>query len=151
MQPFILPKNRSRDDALARIIRAIHELRPDRVYAVEIKERRAQRSEAQNNALWGVAYPPIMEHCGLRGERDREDLHEYWCGEYFGWVQYELLGKRKQRPRRTTTTDEDGRRSVLNKIEFMEFYDFIQQRAAEHHIVVPDPDPNYAETEDDAE
>lgn len=117
--------------------------RPKR-WKVMISEYHPQRSDEQNAALWAVAYPPLMAHMGLRGEKEREELHEYFCGEYFGWVQYEILGKRKQRPRRTTTRDENGKRDVIPKLEFAEFYNFIQARAAQHGVFVPDPDPEYA-------
>lgn len=145
MFDVLLPKDAPRDEAIARLIRYLHTLDAGKQWRVTVKRGGGVRSDAQNNALWGVAYPPIMEFCGLRGERDREDLHEYWCGEYFGWVEYELLGRRKQRPRRTTTTDESGARSVMTKLDFMDFYAFIQQRAAEQGIFVPDPDPNWRE------
>jgi len=142
MKKFILHKNPDdRQRVQANAIRCIQELPQEHAHVIEIKRHVKTRSQAQNATLWGVVYPPIMGAMGLRGERDREELHEYWCGEYFGWVEYEIMGKRKQRPRRTTTTNEDGRRDVLSVPDFMDFVEFIQQRSAEHGIHVPDPDP----------
>lgn len=85
--------------------------------------------------MWGVAYKAIREASG----NDLDDMHEWACGEYFGWVEREMFGLRKKRPRRTTTTDEHGRRNVLSTVEFMDFYSFIQRRMAEYGIYVPDP------------
>lgn len=141
---FHLPTG-DRSDSIARLIRHLHTLDAGKKWRVSVEEEKRKRSDAQNRTLWGVIYPPIMEHCGLRGERDRQDLHSYWCGEFFGWSEYELLGRKKVRPRRTTTTDEDGRRSVLSKSEFMAFCDFIKERMAEQGVVIPDPDPAYLE------
>jgi hypothetical protein len=140
---FILPADRPRDEILARMVRFVHQLDAAKAWEWTCAPYKRKRSVSQNNALFGVAYPPIMEHCGLRGERDREDLHSYFCGEFWGWVEYDLLGKRKHRPKRTTTTNEDGKRDVISTTEFMDFYAFVQQRAAEQGILVPDPDPEW--------
>jgi hypothetical protein len=124
-------------------IQYIYGLDPSRHWKVEITQQRDERSLAQNNALFGVMYPPLMEFIGLRGRRESEELHEYFCGEYFGWHEYEIMGKRKARPRRTTTTDEAGKRDVLSTVAFMDFCEFVKQRAAEQGCVLPDPDPMY--------
>lgn len=115
----------------------------DGTMEVEIRPRKKPRSQNQNAALWGVAYPPIMEAMGLRGEKEREEIHEYFCGEYFGWVEYQILDKRKARPKRTTTKGEDGKRDILSKMQMADFFAFVQQRAADNGIYVPDPDPLY--------
>lgn len=112
-----------------------------KAWKVVISEYRPQRSDEQNGALFGVAYPPLMEHMGLRGDKEKEELHELMCGMYFGWVTYTMLGQTKKRPRRTTTTDEFGSRDVLNKLDFASFYDFVQQKGAENGVFIPDPDP----------
>lgn len=137
---------------LANIIRFLQQLplikngKPKR-WKLVISEYRAERSEAQNATLWGVTYPPLMEHMGLAGEREREELHEYFCGEYFGWKEYRILGKKKVRPTRTTTTDENGHRDVMPKVDFGLFLNFIQRRAAQHGVFIPDPDPFWFEEE----
>ena len=113
----------------------------DPQFEVVIRHHKKDRSLAQNHSLFGVAYPPLMEHMGMRGDADRKDLHTYFCGEYFGWVDYTILDKRKQRPKRTTTRDEEGKRDLLDTVAMADFYSFVQQRGAEHGVDVPDPQP----------
>lgn len=132
-QTFILDRSVTRN--LTRLLAFLSALPMDKAWKITVAEHRKTRSNEQNNALWGVAYVAIHEASG----NDPEDMHEYFCGEYFGWVERSMFGQRKKRPRRTTTTDASGRRSVLTTIEFMDFYAFIQRRMAEHGIYVPDP------------
>lgn len=104
---------------------------------VECKAWKAPRTDEQNNALWGVAYKTLHLLTG----NDPDDLHDFFCGEHFGWVESDVMGQRKRKPRRTTTVDETGRKKKLSTEEFARFYDFIQQRSAENGYFVPDPDP----------
>lgn len=142
-QAFILPADRPEDRAriAGNAARFLTMLPADQAWEVKVRRYRKPRTDPQNAALWGVAYPPLMEHIGLRGEKEREELHELLCGEYFGWVEYRILGKRKQRPRRTTTRDEHGRRDVLPWDRFCDFYAYVQQRGIEAGVYIPDPDP----------
>ena len=142
-QTFVLPikPEQRREFVESRILPFLLIAHPGKRLKLSADAEKPPRSDLQNRALWGVAYPPIMEAMGLRGEADREEIHEYFCGEYWGWIEYEILGKRKQRPRRTTTKNELGQRDVIGKLLMAEFYNFIQQRAAENGIYVPDPDP----------
>lgn len=128
---------------ILRVARFAAKMLPGKELEIVCRRYVKKRTDEQNSALWGVAYPPIMNHMGLSGEREREELHEYWLGEYFGWVEYKIMGQRKKRPRRTTTTDENGRKDKLTTAEFAKFYDFIQRRAATFGIFVPDPDPMF--------
>lgn len=142
-QQFILPANDAalRESRIRNLVRFLSMLPLDQAWAVDSKRHAKSRTNPQNNALFGVAYPPLMDHIGLRGDKEREELHELLCGDYFGWVRYEILGKVKQRPRRTTTRDEQGKRDVLPWDQFGDFYAFVQQRGAEAGVFIPDPDP----------
>lgn len=100
------------------------------------------RSDKQRRALFGVAYKALMEHMGLRGEEEKEELHRYFCGEFFG-TKTDALGR--QRPARTTTKDENGNRDEISTAVAMEFYALIQQKAAEVGIDVPDPEVTWRE------
>lgn len=119
----------------------IRSLPADKPVRIEIVAHKNTRSLAQNNTLFGVMYPVLADFIGLSGKREIEELHEYLCGEYFGWHEYEIMGKRKQRPVRTTTTDEQGKKGVLTTTEFMDFLAFVQRTAAEQGCNLPDPDP----------
>lgn len=107
-------------------------------FQVTIGPIKKERSDLQNRALWGCAYKTLRDATG----NDPEDLHAYFCGEYFGWSEYEVLGQKRKRPARTTTKDQDGKRDVISTFHLSDFYAFIQQRAAETvGVYVPDPDP----------
>lgn len=121
-----------RDSIICKIVDAIEDLPAAMGFRVEILEHKSTRSLAQNAYLWGVVYPAILEGAGnqLAGWRDTE-LHEYFLGEHFGWEVITGFGKKKQRPIR--------RSRRLSKFEFMQYVEFIQRKAAELGIVVPDP------------
>jgi hypothetical protein len=72
-----------------------------------------------------------------------DDLHQAFCGKKFGWVDVEVMGEIRRRPRRTTTTNDQGERDVLSTTEFADFWFMVQRIAAECGIDVPDPDPFY--------
>jgi len=88
------------------------------------------RSLQQNRYLWGVCYPTIIERGSLDGWRN-SDLHEYFLGEHFGWETLEGMGRKRVIP--------VHRSSTLSKMEFVDYVAFIQQKAAEMGIVIPDP------------
>jgi hypothetical protein len=52
-------------------------------------------------------------------------------GEHFGWETLEGFGRKRMRPIR--------RSSKLSTMEFQDYVAFIQQKAAELGIVIPDP------------
>ena len=114
---------------------------PGKELVVTVEEYRPARSAKQRSALFGCAYKALMEQMGLRGERDKEALHTMLCGEYFGWREVETLGSVRRVPVRTTTINADGKRDEISVKEALEFYAFIQERAAEYGYDVPDPDP----------
>lgn len=141
-QNFVLHANdHLRPGVLRNLIDFISRLPANKSWRIGVAQYRKTRSNDQNAALWAVAYPALEEATG----QPVNDWHEYMLGEYFGWVEYSLFGKRKLRPARTTTTGFNGEESKLSTVEFAEFYDFIQQRAAENGIFVPDPDPFWKE------
>lgn len=136
------------DDSRARILANLWTflsgLAQERSWVIEIKRYVKERSSDQNRALWGVAYPPIVAATG----QEAADWHEYFLGEWFGWVETRMFGRRKVRPARTTTTDFSGADAKLSTAEFAQFYDFIQRRAGENGIFVPDPDPLWRERQE---
>lgn len=132
MQPVLLPKNAPRTEPIGRLIRVLSALPEDKAYTVEVKERKRTRSLQQNAYLWGVCYATILREGGeaLAGWT-ADDLHQFFLGEHFGWETLEGFGRKRVKPLR--------RSSKLSTTEFMDFVAFIQQRAAEMGIVIPDP------------
>lgn len=134
-QTFTLRANGARD--LTRVVACLSAAPKDKDIKVTIGEAKKDRSLDQNNALYGVAYKALSEFTGYTGP----ELHDAFLRSYFGEVECDAMGLKFTRPRRTTTTDESGKRKLLNTIEFMDFYRFIQQKGSEIGCWVPDPDP----------
>lgn len=118
---FILPHSKPA------LLAFLDRLPAEKKWRVTVGQYRKRRSGAQNRYLWGVAYKTLQDATG----QPAEDWHEYMLGEYHGWEEYEMFGKRKIRPIK--------RSSKLSTMEFMDFVEFIQMRAAEHGIYIPDP------------
>jgi hypothetical protein len=142
-QTFILPKGVRNFTKLMAFLSVLDVTKEVQVTIGPVKK---ERSNQQNKALWGCAYEHIRKATG----NDKDELHEMFCGEYFGWEINEVLGQRKKRPKRTTTTGYDGKRDVISTIELKDFYAFVQQRAAEYSVYVPDPDPMWFLREEEA-
>lgn len=129
-QDFYIPATESRAAVLERIVKMLWHL-PVKRWHVEISEHKPLRSDTQNAFLWAT-YQDILRAGGeMLGGWTKEDLHEYFLGEHFGWKTMTGLGANRQIPMR--------RSSKLNKQEFTDFIAFIQQRMAEHGIFVRDP------------
>jgi len=100
--------------------------------SVECKPWRKSRSNDQNAYLWGVCYAALRDATG----QDVNDWHEYMLGEWAGWEEHELFGRKRLRPVR--------RSSKLSTAEFSDYVAFVQQRAAENGVFIPDPDMRMA-------
>lgn len=116
---------------------------PGKDIVVTAEEFVPERTPKQRNSMFGVAYKALMEQMGLAGEREKEQLHEMMCGEYWGWRWKQMLGGRKRVPIRTTTTNEHGERDVLTTRQQMAFYAWLQQRAAEYGYEIPEPNAEW--------
>src|SRR5690348_9850509 len=131
---YLTPNDPRRPVVLANAHAFLDRLPADKSWKITAERHVKSRTEKQRKALFAAAYAPIMQFMGLRGEQDKKDLHAFWCGEYFGWHP-DLRNK----PLRTTTKNERGERDEITIAGALEFYAFIQQRAAERGIDVPDP------------
>lgn len=140
MNEFILPADREWDNVLSKALAFVAQLDHSKPHLLKVERWRRERSDLQNRALFGVAYKTLRDETG----NDVDDLHTYFCGEFFGWKDYEVMGAMRRKPIRTTTRDENGKRDVISTQMLSDFYGFIQQRAAETvGVYVPDPDPDY--------
>ena len=102
-------------------------------HQIEMTPVKSVRSMEQNAYLWGVCYATILEQGGLTEQGWRaEDLHEYFLGEHFGWQSLAAFGRKRLRP--------VHRSSTLKKAEFSDFIAYIQQKAAEMGVYIPDPE-----------
>ena len=147
MPDRIIPAT-DRAQAIESFARLVTHFLPGCDLVVTVEEAKQERSEKQRASMFGCAYKALMAQMGLRGERDKQELHEMFCGEFWGWRQAGMI----RRPVRTTTTDENGKRDVISVKDQLEFYAFIQQRSAEFGYDVPDPDPMWRQrAEIDAE
>ncbi len=131
----------SRDAGVDAFARQARQFLPGRDIVLSAVEAKRERSQSQLGALFGVAYKILMREIGLRGEREKAELHDTFCGEFWGWRTITVMGVLRQVPTRTTTTNEHGVRDVISTREQIDFYEFIQQRAAGMGWDIPDPDP----------
>lgn len=99
-------------------------------YKVKISKG-SRRSIEQNRYLWGVCYETILSEAGLREQGWRNtDLHEYFLGEFHGWETLEGMDRKRMRP-----IERSSGKSVS---EFMEYLDFVIEKAAGMGVVIPD-------------
>ncbi len=79
-----------------------HQLNKFRVgerVTLEIHNRKAKRTEAQNRYLWGVFYPLIAKETG---ENDIDALHELFKGKFLTEGIVEVLGEKVRKKKSTT-------------------------------------------------
>lgn len=140
MQRYVLNANGlERPQVLANVRRFIDDLSTHRSWRIEIREHRKERTLDQNAALFGVAYPPLVEATGY----ELDELHDAMCRKFFGTVVLDVMGECVTRPRRTTTTNEHGERDVIDTMAMADFYAMVQRVGSEIGVQVPDPDPMY--------
>lgn len=113
----------------ANAVRFFERLPTGQAWRVIVEPWKPKRSQSQNRYLFGVVYPALLKH--LEGW-EAEDVHEFFLGEHFGWETLEGLGRKRVKPIR--------RSSKLTKQEFSDYIAFIQKRAAEMGVYIPDPE-----------
>lgn len=129
-QQIRIPATENRVGIIERLTKMLHALPTAKAWVVEVSEYHPTRSGNQNRYLFGVVYPTILAAGKLEGW-DKDDLHEYYLGEHFGWERLDGMGRPRVKPIR--------RSSKLTKMEFVAFTDFIMRKAAEMGIYVPAP------------
>ena len=128
----IIPKNSKPEDVQRAVEMLLRDVTPDKAWSITVEEVKARRSDAQNAFLWGVVYPSFLEGGGeaLKGFR-ATDLHEWFLGAMWGWETLEGFGRKRMRPVR--------RSSTMTKQEFSDYIAFIEQKALDMGIVIPEP------------
>ena len=100
-------------------------------WKVTWKRHESKRTTDQNALLWAL-YEDIIERGGeTMAGWDKEDLHEFFLGERWGWTTLAFAGQRRKKPAR--------RSSRLNKTEFSEFVEFILRFMAEQGVYLTLP------------
>lgn len=131
----IFPKGTQTDDIIKAVAVMVAAIDVSKAWCITVEPWKRKRSDAQNRFLWGVAYPMILEQGGeTLGGWTRDDLHEYFLGECFGWEVLEGFGRKRMRPIK--------RSSAMTKEEFTEYLMFIEQRCLDMGMG-PLPEPVY--------
>jgi hypothetical protein len=131
----VLPAT-DRESDISRLAAVLLAASPGKRVKVEVKEYRKDRSSPQCRYLNGVAYKLLSDATGY----ERDDISEYLCIQFFGGKEKRIPGKRTVTvPLRTTTTDADGKRSVLTTTEFEDYVAFVQRFGVQHGIYIPSP------------
>lgn len=150
MTGFILKRTKEGDIQrsldIGRVVHALEALPEGKAWKVSVEETKRERSNPQNNYYHGVVLERISQAWGV----EPDDAHDCLCGARWGWKDKKVPRTPRNKdgvesvPRRTTTTDENGRRSVLKTMEFEDFIEFARRFAATKlNLFIPDPDPNY--------
>jgi hypothetical protein len=126
-----------RNEIIENFTRELLATDPKKPWEITLKPYKKSRSDEQNAALWGVAYPPLVAHTGFTAE----EIHEAMCIGFFGKLPKYVLGEYLLYPRRTTTTNYEGERDLLSASVFADFYAYVQRRGAEAGVDIPDPEP----------
>lgn len=104
---------------------------------VSAKPHKPTRSSEQNRLLWAL-YEPIADFMGY----DREDVHEWMCGRMWGWKDVKVPKTPRNPeglasvPVRSTTRNEEGKRSVIDSTTFTKFIDMVERIAAQAGVYV---------------
>jgi hypothetical protein len=104
---------------------------------VEAKRHKPTRSSEANRYLRAVE-TDIGQHVGYT----MDECHEWLLGSYFGWKDRKVPRTPRNPdgivsvPVRTTTTNEEGKRQVLNKAEFAKFAQHVERVAAQAGVFV---------------
>lgn len=137
---FVLARGGNRAKTMDLVTAFCMKLSDKKAWSIVVKPWSNDRTDKQNRALWGCAYAVLAEFTG----HTKEEIHDFLIRKYFGEVEREVMGERKLYPKRTTTTDEHGKRKLIDTRHLKDYYEFIQQWAAENlGAYIPDPDPEY--------
>jgi hypothetical protein len=132
------PKDRDRD--IERVVRLLRDYCLGKPINVRVSIARPERTPDQLKYLWGVAIDMLSRHAGY----EKDDVHEYLCGQFWGWKPKRVPGgETVDVPIRTTTKDENGECDVIDGKTFWDYVEFVQRVGARQGVIIPDPDPNY--------
>lgn len=132
MNKRIIPKGTQKADIVRAINTMIRDLDTEKSWQVSIEEVKPKRSLNQNAFLWGVVYPSLLESGGNMLEGfTAQDLHNFFLAEMWGTETLSAFGKTWTRPAR--------RSSTMTKQEFSDYIRYIEDRAADMGLIIPEP------------
>lgn len=145
---IVIPKEDAgrRQARMQRISTFLSGLAIEKPWELIVRPFKRTRTNPQNAYERGVACVMIATAIGWKPD----DVHDHLCGAHWGWKDVPCPPNPrnpagfKSEPIRTTTTDQYGERDVLEKRDYWDFVEFIQRFGAEHGVMIPDPDPDYA-------
>lgn len=106
----------------------INGLSMDKAWTLAAKPYKRKRSNLANSYYWAAVIRTIAEHTG----HDGPELHEYLCGEAYGWIEKEYPTRTIQRPARTT--------SGMTAADFGNHIEWARSWAArELGLIIPEP------------
>ena len=74
----------------------------NRDWRIKVVQWREKRSNAQLAYFYAGIVHPVCEITG----NDQQDIHDFICGEYWGWESRKIMGQVKKKPIRTLTSPE---------------------------------------------
>lgn len=127
MERFVI---RTKEDR-ARCLKAVQAIRQQPLIEVIIKQYKSNRSEAQNNYLWGLVYPMIKIHVyeNRNIEYSKDEIHAWAKNEFASSEPKFVFGK-------FVVCDSTKN---MNTKEFMDYVTKIQAYFAEQGLYIPDP------------
>ena len=120
----------ARGPAIQRAQDTIALLPENKPWRVDIKPYRKERSVPQIRYFWGVVVKIICDETG----NDPNDMHDWLCGECFGWETREVMGSQRKVPARTISSPKK-----LSTEEMEEFNEWCRARMAQEGILIPLP------------
>lgn len=131
----IFAKGTTSEQIANSVTQMVQQITSDRAWCIEVSEWKKPRSNQQLRYLFGVVYPMVLEAGGeALGGYTREDLHDFFLGEIYGWQELNALGRTQLKPLRRT--------SKMTRAEFTDFLYAIENKCIEMNIG-PLPEPIY--------
>lgn len=131
-QTFLLLGGASRSEDICRIVDALEDLSVEDGHRVEIHGHANTRTARQNRALWWLYWTILQIGGNTMAGWIKEELHEHFLCEHFGFVVKTIFGEKTRVPNR--------RSKKLSTAEFAKFVDSIYAYMASKGVVLPLPD-----------
>jgi hypothetical protein len=105
-------------------------LNPNRDWGVEIKQWRDKRTSGQVAYFWAGIVNTVVQETG----NDKDTVHDFLCGGYFGETETVVFGRRRKKPVQTLTSPEP-----LSVEQMTNFLEWSIARMAQEGIIIEPP------------